>query len=193
MHIILKILFRMKIKLISAVLFLCFLSSCKIDKKEETTDVKPQAETPKLLDSKVKLTFDMVVPKDDLFQVYYTLDGTPNCNEDQSAKTVVKGSPVSQKIVFYFPEDVAITYLRFDPGENKDQGTMKVNSFTYEYFGKKMEASGSDFFNYFGGPTEQIIVDAKLGTITPSGKGERYDPVLYQQPQVSEKLIEILK
>lgn len=183
----------MKIKFIPIVLFLFFLSSCKLDKKEESTAAKPETETPKLLNSKVKLTFDMVVPKDDLFQVYYTQDGTPNCNDDQSVKTAVKGSTASQKIVFYFPEDVAITYLRLDPGENKDQGTMKVNSFTFEYFGKKMEASGSDFFNYFGSPTEQIVVDTKAGTITPSGKGERYDPVLYQQPQVSEKLIEILK
>lgn len=183
----------MKIKLIPVLLFLCFLSSCKLDKKEEPIETKLETETPKLSNSKVKLTFDMVVPKDDIFQVYYTQDGTPNCNDDQSVKTSVKGSSVSQKIVFYFPEDVAITYLRFDPGENKDQGIMKVNSFSYEYFGKKMEASGSDFFNYFGSPTEQITVDTKAGTITPSGKGERYDPVLYQQPQVSEKLIEILK
>jgi hypothetical protein len=183
----------MKIKLIPALLLLFILGSCKIDKKEENQEALPQTESPKLLNSKVKLTFDMVVPKDDLFQVYYTEDGTANCSDDQSVKTLVKGSDVSQKIVFYFPEDVAITYLRFDPGENKDQGTMKANSFTYEYFGKKIEASGSDFFNYFGSPTEQITVDTKTGTITPSGKGEKYDPVLYQQPQVYDRLVEILK
>ena len=96
-------------------------------------------------------------------------------------------------------EEVAVklreTIQEQEVSNPKYTGKVKLyrREFLDEYFGKKMEASGSDFFNYFGGPTEQIIVDAKLGTITPSGKGERYDPVLYQQPQVSEKLIEILK
>lgn len=181
----------MKLKFVALlVLALSVFTSCKIDKSKE--DVVEDTNKKVLTESKVKITLDMIVPKDDTFQIYYTEDGTPNCTEEQSVRTAVKGSTASQQVVFYVPENVSMTYLRIDMGENPDQGPIKINSFVYEYFGKKFESKGNDFFKYFA-PTEQMIMNYEEATLTPSGKGENYDPVLYGQPPFAPELEEMLK
>lgn len=181
----------MKLKLFTGlILALILASSCKIDKEKEVQVDSSKKE--QLKDSKVKIIIEAIVPKDDVFQIYYTEDGTPNCSEEKSVKTEIKGSESSQKIVFNIPEEVAMTYLRIDPGENPDQGTMKIIKFTYEYFDKKFEIIGSDFFNNFS-PTEHLQVDFNSATLKTTGKGENYDPVLYAQPPFAPELEKILK
>ncbi len=181
----------MKIKKITYfALALFVVVSCKIDKKD---GVKNDTQNQKqLTDSKVKIIIEAVVPKDDVFQIFYTQDGTANCSEEQSVRTEIKGSDASQKIIFNVPEDVVMNYLRIDPGENADQGIMKINKFTYEYFGKKVEIIGSDFFNNFA-PTEHLKMDFNAATLTTTGEGKNYDPVLYAQPPFAPLLEKILK
>lgn len=172
------------------VLALVFFTSCKEEKaKEVVVEDSPKKE---LVDSKVKITLDMVVPEDDTFQIYYTEDGSPNCSEEQSVRTSVKGNALSQQVVFNVPEEVGIAYLRIDMGENPNQGTIKVNGFTYEYYGKKLESKGNDFFQYFA-PTEQMTLNIGESTLTPVKSSEKYDPILYAQPPLAPKLEEMLK
>jgi hypothetical protein len=179
---------RTKIVLIVSVCALT-LFSCKIDKEEKEIDINSVKKG--LTNSKIKVTLEAIVPKDDIFQIYYTNDGTPNCSEELSVKAAVVGSDKKQKIVFNLPEDSAMLYLRIDPGQNPDQGTMKFFSFQYDYFGKKFDIIGSDFFNNFI-PTEHLEMNFKEATLTPTGKGEKYDPVLYGQPPFAPRLKEIL-
>ncbi|AWM13667.1 hypothetical protein NHF50_07005 [Flavobacterium sp. NRK F10] len=182
----------MKTKIFTFLVLTSFIVlSCKIDKenKEENNNSVPQKEVQK--DSEVKIVIEAIVPKDDVFQIYYTEDGSPNCTEEQSVKAEIKGSEEPQKITFNIPEEVVMTYLRIDPGQNPDQGIMKFSRFTYEYFGKKFEIIGSDFFLYFS-PTEHLKMDFNSATLTPTGKGENYDPVLYAQPPFAPELEKIL-
>lgn len=180
----------MKLRFV-AILVVAFslFTSCKIDKAKEG-EVEDSSKK-ELVDSKVKVILDMVVPQDDTFQIYYTEDGTPNCSEEQSVRTSVKGSSMSQQVVFNIPENIGMTYLRIDMGENPDQGTIKINSFTYNYFDKKFESKSNDFFQYFA-PTEQMKMNYQESTLTPVKSGEKYDPILYAQPPFAPKLEEML-
>ncbi len=147
---------------------------CKDDKKpvDSLDAIKPKTE------SKVQIILNMIVPEDDTFQIYYTQDGTANVKPEQMITVPVKGKDTAQDIVFNVPDDVVMTYLRIDVGENSKQGKMTMNTFTYKYYGKKFETKGNVFFQYFN-PTEQIAVDLPTSTITPTGKGTMYDPIFY--------------
>jgi len=185
----------MRLKFVTfLVLIFSIFTSCKIDKsKENDLNVNENKPSSNLkTNSKIKITLDMIVPKDDTFQVYYTEDATANCSEEKSVRVSVKGSLDSQKVVFYFPEEIAPNYFRIDMGENKDQGTIKINNFVYDYFSKKLEAKGNQFFNYFS-PTQEMIENFNESTLTPSGKGEKYDPILYGQPPLTPALDKMLK
>jgi hypothetical protein len=159
------------ILLLSIILF----TNCKNKKSIDSLELV----TPEPIESNVKVVLDMIVPKDDMFQVFYTEDGTGNFSEEMSVRVIVKGSDLSQKLVFEFSEDLLITNLRIDVGENTEQGQMVMNNFYVQYFDKKFKTKGKEFFHYFS-PTEQIAVDYTNSTITPTGKGELYNPIFYQ-------------
>lgn len=181
---------KLKIFAILVVVLSVLTSGCKIDKEKKADNIN-LSQKDEIKDSKIKIIIEAIIPEDDVFQIYYTEDGTPNCTEEQSVRAEVKGSEGNQRIVFNIPEDVAMTYLRIDPGQNPDQGTMKFLKFTYEYFGKKFEIIGSDFFLHFS-PTEHLKMDFNSATLTPTGKGENYDPVLYAQPPFAPEIEKIL-
>ncbi len=182
----------MKLKgIVFLVLIALFLTSCKIDKSNK--DSVNQDTTKIKVESNVKVVLDMVVPKDDVFQIFYTEDRTPNCSEEKSVKTAVTGSQQSQKIIFELPEDLAINYIRIDVGENRDQGQMKMNGFLYQYFDKKIDLKANSFFQFYT-PTEQIVVDNSTSSITPNIKGnERYDPIFYPMETFCDELEKVLK
>lgn len=135
--------------------------------------------TPQPILSEVRIVLDMIVPKDDMFQIFYTVDGSSNFNEEMSVSVNVTGSQESQEIVFEFPEDVIITRFRIDVGENTSQGPMKINKFTIHHFAKSFEAIGAEFFNYFN-PTDEIEIDRENSIIKAKKIGDSYDPLFYQ-------------
>ncbi|GAB3713150.1 hypothetical protein [Flavobacterium koreense] len=163
--------------------------SCKNEKSVDDLKV----ETPQVVESKVKVTIDMVVKTDDTFQLFYTEDGTLNFNDKFSVRTPVKGSENSQKVVFELPEDVKFTFLRIDMGENNKQSEIKINNFLVNYFDKKWEAKGNLFFQFFG-PNDQMTLNYDLSTLTPVVKeGVVYDPILYPMEPVGVELQKLLK
>lgn len=166
--------------LISTSLFV----GCKNNTKE---DIKEDIKV-----SKITITLNAIVPEDDVFQVYYTEDGTANCTDEKSVKTVVKGSNTSQKIVFEFPEELAIAYLRMDFGENRNQRKIIVNDFVYDYYGKKFQAKGNKFFHFFT-PNENMLLDLNTATLSPIVKNNNYDPILYGNPNLGTELKNSLK
>lgn len=163
--------------------------SCKNEKSVDDLKV----ETPQVVESKVKVVLNMVVKKDDTFQLYYTEDGTLNFDDKLSVRTPVKGSENSQKITFELPEDIGFTFFRIDLGENNKQEEMKVNDFIVNYFDKKWEAKGNLFFQYFG-PNDQMTLNYDLSTLTPVVKqGKVYDPILYPMEPVGVELKKLLQ
>jgi hypothetical protein len=108
----------MKTKSILVGLFMLLsLVSCKkeTDKKEGNQKLAELKET-------FDVNFNLVVEKDDTFQLYYTEDGTLNFSDDKSIKSELKGSVDAQDVLFKLPADVLPTNIRLDFGDNPEQG-----------------------------------------------------------------------
>lgn len=177
----------MKTKLFTFLLAGLAFVSCK---NEKSVDELP-VEKKKPVVSQVRLELDMIIPADDIFQVYYTEDGTANCSEENSVKVNVKGSPNSQKLIFEFPENKKINYLRIDIGENPNQGTLKVEHCFYTYFGKTLVLKGNEFFQYWS-PTEHFTVDATTSSLTPNKNRKDNDAILYALDSLKPALTKLL-
>ena len=78
-------------------LVLLVLVSCK-DEKDNKTVVEDKNEIKETFD----VSFNLVIPKDDTFQLYYTEDGSLNFGDDRSVKSVVKGSGQAQDLLLSF-------------------------------------------------------------------------------------------
>jgi hypothetical protein len=172
-------------KSIFFILLATLFTNCKNKKSNDNVD---QVKTV-TLQSSVKLVLDMIVPKDDIFQLFYTLDGTANFNEQMSIRLIVDGSNLSQKLIFELPEDLKITRLRIDVGENSEQDQMQINSFYIKNFDKIFELTGNEFFRYFGA-SEEITIDPTNSTFTAKLIREPYDPVFYQKDDLLTEEIE---
>lgn len=114
---------------------------------------------PKNSNTNVKIVLDVIVPMDDKFQIFYKQDGTNNFNEEESEKAIIKGSNISQLISFYFPNNVKITNLRIDPGENPNQGEIKINSIEIIKKEKKIKIQNKELLDFF-----TLVNDLKFNT-----------------------------
>lgn len=177
----------MKLKYcILGMLTLTTVLSCKIDNKEEGYTPE-KTEAPKNVNSNVKITLDMIVPKDDTFQIFYNENGEMDYNGDLSLRVPVKGQEAPQKIEFPLKEEALPTTIRIDFGENPGQGKMTISKVTVKYFDKALEVSGADFFNYWS-PNENLVVDKVAATLTPKSVNNSYDPMAYPSGQLVEAL-----
>ncbi|MFN7044726.1 MAG: hypothetical protein ACK4M1_05980 [Flavobacterium sp.] len=178
---------------IQKLIFVCFilvtsLQSCKEDIKEET-NAKPQE-----LKETFNVSFNLAIPKDDTFQLFFTEDGSLNFSDDKSVKIVVKGGETSQDLLFKLPEDVLPTNIRLDFGENPEQGSIKVNSMKFKYFDKTFEAKDSLVNKYFYLLESQVKYDASTSTILISKKeGELYDPLMWSNQLLSDEMVKMVK
>ena len=114
---------------------------------------------PKNSNTNVKIVLDVVAPMDDKFQIFYKQDGTNNFNEEESEKAIIKGSSTSQLISFYVPNNVKITNLRIDPGENPNQGEIKINSIEIIKNEKKIKIQNKELLDFFA-----LVNDLKFNT-----------------------------
>lgn len=114
---------------------------------------------PKNSNTNVKIVLDVVAPMDDKFQIFYKQDGTNNFNEEESEKAIIKGSSTSQLISFYVPNNVKITNLRIDLGENPNQGEIKINSIEIIKNEKKIKIQNKELLDFFA-----LVNDLKFNT-----------------------------
>ena len=114
---------------------------------------------PKNSNTNVKIVLDVIVPMDDKFQIFYKQNGTNNFNEEESEKAIIKGSNISQLISFYLPNNVKITNLRIDPGENPNQGEIKINSIEIIKKEKKIKIQNKELLDFF-----TLVNDLKFNT-----------------------------
>ncbi|MBN8640956.1 MAG: hypothetical protein J0L86_04010 [Flavobacteriales bacterium] len=167
----------MKTKFSVALLILIgFFTSCKDEKSIDNLKVV----TPEEVDTSFKVTLKAIVKKQDDFALFYTEDGSINFFDVKPIWMGVKPSETEQDITFSLPEDVYPTQLRLDLGLNKDQEDIIIKGITFSYKGKKFEAMGANFFNYFRADENQCTADVATGTIKAVVKdGVRKGPSLY--------------
>jgi len=179
----------MKIKSLAiiAIAFLAF--SCK----QESSNTDKKDATPAYADDFFRVSFDVIVKEDDNFQLYYTLDGSINFNEESSVWMPVKGSPNVQEVVFTLPDELIPSLIRIDfgHGKNENPSDVELKSFKMTYQDKKMAANELEIFNYFT-PFEPFTVVEPNTTILKRGsKTQDVGPVLYPKELITDKINEI--
>lgn len=174
---------RIKILLSAVVVLLVF--SCKDEKKQDDLDKLPET---------FNVSFNLVVKKDDVFQLYFTQDGTLNFGDASSVKSVVKGSDLPQEILFKLPVDVLPTNIRLDFGDNKDQENVVVNSMKLKYFDKVFNANKNLVKNYFYMVDAQVKYDEKTSTVMIQKPANQvYDPIMWSNELLSVELTKLVK
>ncbi|MFP9115056.1 hypothetical protein ACLI1A_14050 [Flavobacterium sp. RHBU_3] len=157
------------------VAFVCaaFLVGCK----QEKTETKHESAIIEEI-TNVRIVLEMVVKKEDNFQVFYSEIPGEGYTQEQSKIINVKGSDSPQKIVFNLSDELHPASFRLDFGDNKQQEPMEIKSFEFEYFGKKFTAKGTEFFKYFT-VNESLVADTSKAILTPQTAKKDYDPQCY--------------
>lgn len=174
---------KSKLLLVSLIFSIAFVS-CK-------DDVKKDVEAPKEEKSKTyDVVLNMVVTKDDSFQLFYTDEATQPFDDTKSIWIDVKGAPTAQDIVFKLPEGEVPANVRLDLGVIKTQPEMKFNSLTFKYFDKSFQLKGAQILTYF--VPGQFTFDKQTLAIKTL-PGDVYDPQFYPQSNLSQELTKIIK
>lgn len=162
--------------------------SCK-DKEAEATKTEEKKEPTNVF----SITVDMVVKKDDSFQIYYMEDVNAEVNPSNYVDVPVKGSEQPQTIVFNLPEDVIPANIRFDLGGNKEQDPIKINSFKMSYLGKNFEAL-NEKFDFFFGYNPQVTFDKTTSTATMKAEpNEGYDPICIAKSSLQDEIKKLVQ
>lgn len=174
------------------ILLLClttiFFTGCKNEKSEKSIDELPQQEE---VATTFNVTLDVIVKKDDNFQVYYNTGS--GINEEESVWSAVKGSETPQKIMFKLPEGVIPTSIRIDLGVKDDQEDLTLNSVEMDYLGKKFSTQGAEIAKYFY-PLAPSELDFATGIVKAKVKnGKRMEPAFYSNEAFALEINKIIK
>lgn len=166
------------------------LFSCK---NENASGDKNQAE----LKETYNVSFNLVVPKDDTFKLYYTEDGTLNFGDDHAVLCVVKGNENPQELLFKLPADVFPTNVRLDFGDNVDQGDIVVNSMKFNYLKNTFEKAfgpTEEITHYFYPLESQISIDNATKTVKLlKPAGQNHDPLMWSNQLLSDEMMKLYK
>lgn len=172
------------LSLFTLIIFMVSFVSCKDGAAEKKVEIK---------DPSVHVLINVLVPKDDNFQIYWNEDGTDNFTSENYVNIDVKGSDKPQLLDFKIPDTFMPKQLRFDIGSNKEQEEIKIISFKLKYFDKAFECPASDFWKYFGNNTSidynKESATAKLITNLPEG----FDPIFGGTSNIPVELEKLYK
>ncbi len=179
----------MKTKFITILLLVTTLFSCKNESNgEKSGNDNAQPEVTK----NFKVSLNVLVKKDDNFQIYYTEKTSSDFNEKESVWVEVKGSENPQDVVFNIPENVLPTMFRLDFGVNDKQEDIQLNNVNIEYLGKSFKSEIPLLANYFR-PLDSTQVDVKKGLIKATFKdGKRVEPAIYPHEEILKMELEKL-
>lgn len=124
----------------------------------------------KVTPDELRLELDALVLENDVFQLFYCLEGADNFTEKHSVKTIVLGNNKTQKIEFLLPFNTPIIKLRIDIGENEQQKLMKINSVQLKSAVKTFQY---DVFKDF---TSSTFVQSEKKGIKTYVVNNQYDP-----------------
>ena len=174
----------MKKIILITVVFLNFIS-CKNDTANNSSN---QDSENKKTEDFFSVVLDVVVKKDEAFQVYYTDQTSDKFNEEQSIWIETKGSESSQKITFNLPKDFYPTMVRLDFGLKDIQEDIQLNTIEFKHLDKSVLLKGEEIVKYFR-PLEKTEIDFKTGIIKAKfEKGKRIEPVLFPHELIQEEL-----
>ena len=171
-------------------LFTTLFIGCKDEKSVDSLDVVK----PEIVDNSFKVTLDVVVKKDDDLSLFYTEDGSIDF-KSEPIWIGIKGSNVSQKVVYTLPEGVYPTQIRLDFGMNKAQEDITLNSVTMEYKGKSKRIGCPEFVSLFRADDSKCSFDPLTGLIKAKVvDGIRRYPSLYpHESMLGPEIIKLAK
>lgn len=175
-----------------SLLVLFVIASCK-----NSTEKKGSDENNAELKETFDVSFNLTIPKDDTFQLYYTQDGTLNFSDDKSVKSVVKGNATAQDVLFKLPADVLPTQIRLDFGDNPEQGNIVVKNMKIKYLSKNFDVNFDAknlLTHYFYLLDTQVKYDeATSSIIMLKPEGQRYDPQMWSNQFLSDQMGKLYK
>lgn len=170
--------------LIALFVVLLAATGCKKDKQADAASGVDQVAG----DASIQVVVDLVVKKNDDFQLFYSDDRSLEFTQQKSAWFSVIGKNESQQLVFNLPGEALITNLRFDVGQNPEQDEIIINSMVIKQHDKEMEISGEEFFMYFA----PNVVHVKASPAKRSFKGIEvngiYDPAFFGSSDLVQAL-----
>ena len=185
----------MKINFLVVFTAVLIMASCKKEetsenKIEDTSSVNQEVDKDLL-----KVSFGLVVEKDDNMCLYYTEDGTINFSDKQTVWIPVKGSKDEQEVVFKLPKNVLPSHIRVDfgYGKNEDQSDVTLKYFRMNYYDKMIEAKDTMIFNYFYPNKDNTIVPSKTAILKRKTKDQPSGPILYPHEPLSDELKNIVQ
>jgi len=178
--------------LIALTAFLAFLS-CKKETEGNVNKTDSTASEVEVDKDLIKVSFDLIVKKDDNMHLYYTEDGSINFDEKQSVWMPVKGNENSQEVTFKLPKDVYPTALRVDfgHGKNEAQSDVELKAFRLKHFDKKFEVKDTLIFNYFYPNKDNTIIPTKTAILKRKAKDQPSGPILYPHEPLTAELKKI--
>lgn len=127
---------------------------------------------------------EAIVPKDDIFYVYYLQEGIKNWSDEYSTFVRIKGSNASQNLKFTIPLDKKIEKIRIDIGANKKQSPMIINTIliSSEIDNINLTDSIHSLFNF------NIYMTQEKGFYYTKVVDGRYDPFLISKNKLEPTL-----
>lgn len=162
-------------QLISVVFISISIWSCGDRMKEKRIEIPIQEE---LEMSGIGVYMNVIVPENDVFEVYYFQPGQETFSPKDYVSKRIKGNPMPQDIFFELPEGVYPERLRLDFGKQEDQSQMKLNYIGLFYNEKEYVFSRSEIIKGFK-PSKFIELDKDNLTFTTMAIDGRYDPYFY--------------
>ena len=163
------------IKFVLVVALLLSICSCGEFKKEKRKQIPIQNGIEM---RGIGVYINMIVPKEDVFEVYYFEKGQDGFSSSNYVFKTIKGDPAPQDIYFELPEGVYPERLRLDFGKRRDQGEMKLNFIGLFYNQKEYVFSKSEIIKGFK-PSKFMDFTTENMTLTTKIVDGRYDPYLY--------------
>lgn len=156
-------------------LFMIAFAGCK----NEVPIDELELVVPKVEDEHFRVSMYAIVPKDDTFALYYTLEGN-DFSKLQPLWTPVSGKKDAQEVQFVLPKGVKPAQLRLDFGLNKQQGIVAVKKIKMTYNQTEFNTAGQDILNYFRPDESKCTINPGNGAFTVKvANGEKQNPSLY--------------
>lgn len=185
----------MKFKFYTIIFLTLSLISCKKEVDNQSNLDSVEDISKKTDENLVKVTFNLLIKKDDNLHLYYTDDESINFDEQKSLWMPIKGNEQSQEVTFIFPEDVLPTHLRVDfgYGKNEEQSVIELNKFKVNYYNKSFEANGVEIFNYFYPNELNTTIIKNTSSLQRLNKSQETAPSLYPHIALTEQLEKLIK
>lgn len=158
-----------------SVLSILVIFGCKEGKRTNTTANQDLTSSNK---TKLELVIEVIVPEDDVFEVYYHEPEEKTFTSKNYVFERIKGSSKVQEVSFTIPDNIYPERLRIDLGKNINQGEMIFKSARLVFGEKEYSFSEEEIKKQFK-PSKFMLFDPNTRTVKTQRINEKYDPYFY--------------